>query len=67
MRAIVKMVWCEGKKEWHMCHGINGKFIQELYDCENTEKFFPGLDKKKPQKYVMTINRVGNGTIRHDV
>ena len=55
MKALITMKWNEAKNQWHLLHGINGKFIQEVYDCANTSKFFEGLDKTKPKKYIVEI------------
>jgi len=53
------MKWNEEKQQWHLLHGINGRFIQEVYDCENTYKFFEGLDKTKVQTYFVEVEPYG--------
>jgi len=55
MRGLIKVKWGGIDNKWHILHGINGRFIQEIYDCENTHKFFEGLDKDKAKTYFINI------------
>jgi hypothetical protein len=54
----VKLKWIEAKDQWHMVTLPNEHLLQELYNCENIARMFPGLEKEKDNQYLIKITRV---------
>ncbi len=53
----IKLKWVKPNEQWHMTTK-EGKFLNEFYDCENINWFFPSLDKEKENIYEVTIRKV---------
>jgi len=53
MRVTIK--WNEAAQKWLMFH--NDTFFYDFWNCGNVKLLFKGLDKEKPQKYEITVEK----------
>lgn len=52
----VKMIWIPSKRMWVM-ETLDETAIQEFFNCEKVKEYFEGLDKKRPQRYLISITK----------
>jgi len=57
MKLVVMLKWSEGDDKWHVLTPDTGKFIYDLYDCENMNRIFDRPDKSKKEMYTLDIHR----------
>lgn len=54
----VTMAWNEPHQKWLMTTVKDEVFIYDFWDCGNMRLAFEELNKKKPQKYKLTIEHL---------
>ena len=56
--STIRLVWIDSKDEWHM-YDDRDRFVQEFFNCETLNRYFPGLDKTKVNRYEVVIKDGG--------
>lgn len=57
MRLVLKLKWVEATQKWHLLNPATGKFIYDLFDCENMNRIFNYPDKNEEKLYVIDVHK----------
>lgn len=50
----VTLIWNEQAHQWFVLDS-SGFFVFHLYDCHNTHRIFPGLNRLMENRYTLTV------------
>ena len=54
---LIFMEWSNIHQKWLMKDSKEKVFVNDFWDCFTIKKMFAGLDKNKPTKYLITIEK----------